>query len=72
VLAGGCAALTVPEGLTLTLNAGAVTKGEQCTRLEVDGDLEASGTGGSPVTLTSVNDASVGWYDAPVRRGHGA
>jgi hypothetical protein len=60
VLTGGCDSLTVPTGVTLTLGAGTIIKGEECTTLLVEGAVVANGTAGSPVTLTSVNDESVG------------
>ena len=60
VLAYGCDSLTVPAKVTLTLEAGTVIKGENCTYLEVEGSLVASGTSADPVTLTSWRDDSVG------------
>ena len=52
--------LNVPEGITLSLAAGTVLKFEDEGSLEVNGSLTSAGTSGSPVTLTSINDDSVG------------
>ena len=52
--------LAVLSGVTLTLPAGATIKGDYGTALRVAGNLVASGTAGSPVTLTSLKDDSVG------------
>ena len=52
--------LNVPEGVTLSMAAGTVLKFEGSGLLEVNGSLTAAGTSGSPVTLTSINDNSVG------------
>jgi hypothetical protein len=63
VLNGGCGyGLTVPAGVTLTLGAGTIIKGEQsgCSYLSIQGSLIASGTAGSPVVLTSWRDDTVG------------
>ena len=62
VLYGGCSALTVPAGVTLTLGAGTIIKAQSnnCAYLNVQGSLVASGTAASPVTLTSWRDDSIG------------
>ena len=52
--------LTVSEGVTLSLAAGAVLKFDSGAGLTVNGSLDGAGTLGSPVTFTSVNDNSVG------------
>ena len=61
-LYGGCSALTVPAGVTLTLGAGTVIKGQSngCAYLNVQGSLVATGTAANPVTLTSWRDDGVG------------
>jgi len=63
VLTGGCgSSLTVPAGVKLTLGAGTVVKAHyNCGgELIVHGTLEANGTVGEPVVLTSWRDDSVG------------
>ena len=62
VLYGGCSALTVPAGVTLTLGAGTVMKAQSnsCAFLNVQGRLVATGTVASPVTLTSWRDDTIG------------
>jgi hypothetical protein len=62
VLNGGCAALTIPPNVKLTLGAGSIVKSQgNCGGEIVDhGTLEANGTVQSPVTLTSWRDDSVG------------
>ena len=62
VMYGGCSALRVPAGVTLTLGAGTIIKGQatSCAYLTVQGSLVANGTAASPVTLTSWRDDSVG------------
>ena len=62
VLYGGCSALTVPAGVTLTLGAGTIIKGQatNCAYLNVQGSLIATGTAASPVTLTSWRDDTIG------------
>jgi hypothetical protein len=52
--------VTVPAGVTLTLDAGVVLKAEHFTSLVVDGGLVANGTAQAPVTITSINDVTVG------------
>jgi hypothetical protein len=66
------AILDVPAGITLTIAPGAVVKfsgGYSCPygdcgwwtpSLTVEGTLDATGTASEPVTMTSVNDNSVG------------
>jgi parallel beta-helix repeat protein len=46
--------LTVPAGLTLTLDPGVTIKARN-TRLQIDGTLRAVGTPGAPVIFTSAN-----------------
>ena len=60
VLVSGCNSLTVPAKVTLTLGAGTIVKGENCTYIRVEGSLVGSGTAEKPVTLTSWRDDSVG------------
>jgi hypothetical protein len=60
VLTSGCDSLTVPVKVTLTLGAGTIIKGEDCTYIRVEGSLVGSGTSEKPVTLTSWRDDSVG------------
>ena len=52
--------LNVPEGITLSMAAGTTLKFEDEGLLEVNGSLTSAGTSGSPVTLTSIKDGSVG------------
>ena len=60
VLTSGCNSLTIPAKVTLTLGAGTIIKGEECTYINVEGTLIGSGTTEKPVTLTSWRDDSVG------------
>ena len=62
VLYGGCSSLTVPSGVTLTLGAGTIVKGQPngCTYIGVQGTVRATGTAGNPVVLTSWRDDTVG------------
>ena len=60
VLVSGCDSLTVPAKVTLTLGAGTIIKGENCTYIRVEGSLVGAGTAEKPVTLTSWRDDSVG------------
>ena len=62
VLNGGCAALTIPPAVKLSLGAGAIVKSQgNCGGEIIDrGTLEANGTAQSPVTLTSWRDDTVG------------
>ena len=61
VLYGGCDALTVAPGVTLSLGAGTVIKGAStnCAYLNVQGSLVATGTAADPVIFTSWRDDSV-------------
>lgn len=52
--------LVIDDGTTLTLQAGAVLKFNPGTGLTGYGTLLASGIAGSPVTLTSRDDDSLG------------
>ncbi len=71
----GCGVgLTIPSGVTVTVEAGAVIKGANesyigCggagAQLSVEGTLNAVGTAEHPVTFTSVNDSSVGGETSP-------
>ena len=57
---GGCQALSIPPGVTLTLGAGAVVKASNCGgNFHVQGTLAATGTAQNPVTLTSWRDDTV-------------
>ncbi|HWC47949.1 MAG TPA: hypothetical protein VG448_03615, partial [Solirubrobacterales bacterium] len=62
VLNGGCAALTVPPNVTLSLGAGSIVKSQgNCGGEIVDrGKLLATGTAAEPVTFTSWRDDTVG------------
>jgi hypothetical protein len=58
---GGCQALAIPPGVTLTLGAGTVVKAGNCGgSFNVQGTLAATGTVQSPVILTSWRDDTVG------------
>jgi Cutinase len=67
VLSAGCNSLTIPSGITLTLNAGTTVKARACATLNVEGTLSASGTSANPVTLTSVGDNSIGGATASTK-----
>ena len=65
VIANTCGSpcgLTVPAGVTLTLDPGTVIKtvSSNSSGLLVKGSLKAVGTAADPVVLTSINDDSVG------------
>ncbi|MCL2218744.1 MAG: hypothetical protein FWC23_02365 [Chitinispirillia bacterium] len=51
-------ALTVPEGDSLNIHAGAVIYFEQLTGINVGGALSAAGTAAEPVVFTSVSDTA--------------
>jgi hypothetical protein len=53
----GDAGLRIPEGITLTLQAGTVIRSPVEAHLFVHGHLEAAGTASQPVSLTSMTDA---------------
>jgi IPT/TIG domain len=53
-------ALDVPSAMKLTVAPGVVFKGSGFGSLSVQGTLDAVGTATEPITLTSVNDSSVG------------
>ncbi len=55
--------VTVPDGMTLTLRAGVVVRGNTATRIRVLGHLEAVGTAGQPITLTSSADTGPGEWE---------
>ncbi|MGA3181399.1 MAG: carboxypeptidase regulatory-like domain-containing protein [Verrucomicrobiota bacterium] len=59
VIAGN---LTVPSGVTLTIDPGAIVKFDQLVNLTVQpgGTLVAQGTVAQPIVFTSINDQSVG------------
>ena len=50
--------ITVPEGESLDLRAGATLYFEQLTGIDVQGGLTVDGSPDAPVTLTSVNDTA--------------
>ncbi|MEG9227734.1 S-layer homology domain-containing protein [Aeromicrobium sp. Sec7.5] len=52
--------VTVPAGVTLTLQAGTVVKLDPGRRLQVEGTLRVDGTAASRVVLTSVRDDATG------------
>ena len=53
--------VTVAYGVTLTINPGVIVKFNGITRtLQVNGTLSASGTSGSPISFTSLQDDSIG------------
>ena len=62
VLYGGCSALTVPPGVTLTLGAGTVVKGQQTAApyFNVQGRWSRPVRRPDPATLTSWRDDAVG------------
>jgi RHS repeat-associated protein len=54
--------LTIPSGVTLTIDPGAIVKFDLGLKLSVEsgGTLIASGTVAQPIVFTSINDASAG------------
>jgi hypothetical protein len=52
--------VTVESGETVRLREGVVVKAEGSGELIVDGRLDVEGTASDPVTITSINDQSVG------------
>ncbi len=52
--------VTVPAKVILTIAPGTIIKAEAGASVMVDGTLTSHGTSGSPVTLTSINDNSLG------------
>ena len=52
--------VAVEPGVALRLEPGTIIKAQSGARLEVHGSLVSAGTAGSPVTLTSIRDSSVG------------
>jgi hypothetical protein len=52
--------LTINSGVTLTLAAGTVIKGDSSALISVAGSLVASGTGASHVVMTSLRDDTAG------------
>lgn len=51
--------LTVPEGVLLTVEAGAAVKLAESRRIFVYGELEASGTPSEPIFFTSIKDDNI-------------
>ena len=52
--------VTIPSGVTLTVDAGAIVKAANGAGLDVDGTLAVEGTAADPVTFTSIADDSAG------------
>ena len=53
-------AVTVSEGVTLTIEAGTIIKSSASASITIDGTLSAVGTSGNPIIFTSIKDDSVG------------
>ena len=51
--------VTVPDGLTLTIEPGAVVKFDTLKELTIQGTLDAQGTIAEPIVFTSIRDDSV-------------
>lgn len=52
--------VTVPEGVTVTIEPGTIIKIYTTKNLSIDGVVNAIGTAGSPIYFTSINDDSIG------------
>lgn len=52
--------ITVPDGITLTINPGVVIKALSGQEIKVEGTLNATGASDAPVVFTSVNDDNFG------------
>lgn len=52
--------ITVPTGVTLTIEAGAIIKFNPGTQITVDGKLVAQGTLAKPIYFTSYRDDTIG------------
>ncbi len=52
--------VTVPEGVTLTIEPGTIIKFSDTRALNIDGTVNAIGTAGSPIYFTSIKDDSIG------------
>ena len=61
--------LQIPEGVMLTMEAGASLLISNTERVEVNGRLQANGTEAHPVTFTSAQDAPLGNWDGLVVNG---
>jgi hypothetical protein len=53
-------AVTVNEGVTVTISSGTIIKSSTNGSIVVDGVLSAVGTSGNPIIFTSIKDDSVG------------
>lgn len=52
--------ILVKDGVTLTIDAGAIIKFTESTGIKVNGTLEANGTIGNPIIFTSIKDDTCG------------
>jgi uncharacterized repeat protein (TIGR01451 family) len=52
--------VTIPSGVTLTIEAGAIIKFQQGVQINVNGKLIAQGTSNNPIYFTSYYDDSIG------------
>ena len=52
ILSGSCDALTIPDGVTVTLSAGTLVKAESCATIAVSGSLIGAGAGAAASRAT--------------------